>query len=149
MTNDLLNRKTLCDRRCVYIPHADPFLQIPIFGLGWGLAVLVLVGVIVLGFRIRQHGWKAELLADLPMYLILGAAIYWVVPLVEEQTAAGLPLGIPIRAYGMMMLLGIVFCALVAGPSSQPNGAAARPDVFADVLDAAMRFPRRSAVLCD
>jgi phosphatidylglycerol:prolipoprotein diacylglycerol transferase len=92
-----------------YIPHADPFLHIPFFGLGWCLALLACVGLVVVGLRIRKHGWKAEVLADLPMFLILGAAIYWVVPLVEERTSAGVWLGIPIRAYGTMLLLGIIF----------------------------------------
>ncbi len=94
-----------------YIPHADPWWQIPLFGLGWGLALLVIAGLIVLGWSLHRHGWKAEVLGEVPMFLILAAALYWVVPLVEERTAAGEWLGVPIRAYGMMMLLGII-CAL-------------------------------------
>ena len=96
-----------------YIPHADPFFHIPIFGWGWALAILVVAGAITIGLRIRKQGWKSEAWADLPMFLILGGAIYWVVPLVEEQSANGVPLGIPIRAYGMMMLLGIVLSLLL------------------------------------
>ncbi len=91
-----------------YIPHADPFLHVPLFGPGWILALLVVIGLLVLGVRIRQHGWNSQLLNDVPMYLVVGAAVYWIAPLVEVRTATGVPIGIPIRAYGMMMLLGII-----------------------------------------
>ena len=48
------------------------------------------------------------MLRDIPLFLVLGIALVWGAPLVEERTAEGVPLGIPIRGYGVMVLVGIV-----------------------------------------
>ena len=105
-----------------YIPHADPFFEIPLFGTGWLLALLILVGVVLLITRVRQHGWTWAALSELPLYLVLGAAVVWGAPLVEERMADGNPLGIPIRGYGMMMLLGIVTSVLLLVHESRRMG---------------------------
>lgn len=105
-----------------YIPHADPFFGIPFFGLGWLLLLLVLTGVTMLVLRVRREGWKLSALSELPLYLVLGAAIVWGGPLVEEHTAAGVPLGIPIRGYGMMVLLAIVASLLLVVYESRRMG---------------------------
>jgi phosphatidylglycerol---prolipoprotein diacylglyceryl transferase len=91
-----------------YIPHADPFWNIPVFGFGWLLMALALVAASVISWRVRRHGWSATALADLPMLLVLAALIAWVAPRLEQLAAQGPPLGVPIRAYGVMVLLGIL-----------------------------------------
>ncbi len=105
-----------------YIPHTDPFFDIPLFGIGWFLALLVIMGVALLLTRIRRPRGKSELLSELPLFLMLAAGIIWGAPLVEEQTAAGIPLGIPIRGYGMMMLLGVVTSVLLLVHESRRMG---------------------------
>ena len=90
-----------------HIPHADPFWGIPVFGWGWLLLIVVISGVALIGYRVYTAGWNRTVLADLPFLLMFVAVVGWVAPLLEEPTASGPPLGIPIRAYGVMVLLGI------------------------------------------
>ncbi|MHB8972174.1 MAG: prolipoprotein diacylglyceryl transferase family protein [Pirellulaceae bacterium] len=90
-----------------HIPHADPFWGIPVFGWGWLLLLVVISGTALIGYRVYREGWNRAVLADLPFLLMFVAVVGWVAPLLEEPTASGPPLGIPIRAYGVMVLLGI------------------------------------------
>ncbi len=91
-----------------YIPHADRFFEIPVFGIGWLLALLIVVGLVLITVRVRKYGWTREALSELPLLLILGAIVVWGAPLVEERTATGEAVGIPIRGYGVLMLCGII-----------------------------------------
>jgi phosphatidylglycerol:prolipoprotein diacylglycerol transferase len=91
----------------LYIPHADPFWSIPVFGYGWLLMIVVMIGVAVIGRRVYRHGWSRTALADLPILLVFAAVVGWAAPLLEQPSSTGPPLGIPIRAYGVMVLLGI------------------------------------------
>jgi phosphatidylglycerol:prolipoprotein diacylglycerol transferase len=91
----------------IHIPHADPLWGIPIFGPGWLLAIVLLIGVVLLGYRVYREGWKRDILADIPILLVFAAVVGWLAPLLEEPSASGPPAGIPIRAYGVMVLLGI------------------------------------------
>ena len=105
-----------------YIPHADPLFGIPIFGVGWLLLLLILFGIVILSIRVRREGWKPSALSELPLYLLLGAAIVWGGPLVEERAADGVPLGVPIRGYGLMVLLAIVTSVLLLVHESRRMG---------------------------
>ena len=82
------------------IPHV--LFGWPVFGCGWLLAVWLLgTGIALLRLR-KRHGWSGETLSFLPI-MAVGAAIIWLVlPHVEEVPAAGPPLGLPIRGYGVM-----------------------------------------------
>ena len=91
----------------IHIPHADPLWDIPIFGPGWLLAIVLLIGVALIGYRMYREGWKRDILADIPILLVFAAVVGWLAPLLEEPAASGPPVGIPIRAYGVMVLLGI------------------------------------------
>jgi len=91
----------------IHIPHADPFWNIPIFGWGWMLLIIAVLGVALVGYRVYRLGWCAQALADLPLFVVLAAVVAWGAPLLEESGADGPPLGIPIRAYGLMVLIGI------------------------------------------
>ncbi len=90
-----------------YIPHADPFWNIPLFGCGWALLLVTLFGAALIAYRVSRLGWSRAALADAPTLLILGAVVVWGAPWLEQPSAGGPPLGIPIRAYGVMVLLGI------------------------------------------
>ena len=98
-----------------YIPHADPFFQIPIFGCGWLLLALAVAIVSTVAVRMCADGLSLKAFQDVlkafqdvPILLVFGGAVYWVAPLLEQSGPAAVPLGIPIRAYGVMVLLGIV-----------------------------------------
>lgn len=107
-----------------FIPHE--LLGIPVFGLGWGV-ILVAIGYV--GFvgwiasrtkhaksaekPAKKSGeappnWQAEAWAVAPMFLIAAALCYFVFPNVESRWPDGTPIGLPIRGYGVMVLLGLL-----------------------------------------
>ena len=91
----------------LYIPHADPLWHIPIFGYR---LVADARGTDRRGrHRVPRVPSRLEplRLADLPILLVFAAVVGWVAPLLEQPSSVGPPLGIPIRAYGVMVLLGI------------------------------------------
>ena len=61
-------------RSTYLIRHADPFWNIPIFGYGWVLMFVALIGLVVVGYRVYRLGWNRAALADLPLLLVLAAA---------------------------------------------------------------------------
>ncbi|MBM4090219.1 MAG: hypothetical protein FJ276_12475 [Planctomycetes bacterium] len=96
-------RSTLC-----HLPHADPFFDFPLFGFGWLLLIWMAVSGSLLVWQFAKHGWNEKSYGYLPLILIIGAVLYWVAPHLEEASGDGPPLGIPIRGYGVMLLLAIV-----------------------------------------
>ncbi|HEY2761017.1 MAG TPA: prolipoprotein diacylglyceryl transferase family protein [Pirellulales bacterium] len=72
---------------------------VPIFGVGVLLAIWAIVSAITLVGLIRQNGWSADTLSSLPVLLLLGAAILFLPRVFPE--------GLPIRGYGVMLLIGI------------------------------------------
>jgi len=78
------------------------FLGIPVFGFGWLLAVWLLsVGVIA--YRVwRRTGWTGELRDQLLLAAVVAFIIIFVLPALLE------PQGLPIRGYGVMLLLAVV-----------------------------------------
>ena len=83
-----------------YIPRE--VAGVPVFGVGWLLGVWAVVSVVWLGWLVRQQGFHGpDVTGNLPLLATLGAVIGWVLPQLCE------PLGLPIRGYGVMLLLGL------------------------------------------
>jgi phosphatidylglycerol:prolipoprotein diacylglycerol transferase len=84
------------------------FLRIPvitdggveIFGFGVLLAIWAVFSLGLLIYLVRRHGWDAETHSFLPLLALIGGAIYGLPKLFPE--------GLPIRGYGVMMLLAVV-----------------------------------------
>jgi phosphatidylglycerol:prolipoprotein diacylglycerol transferase len=101
-------------RTLFYIPHE--IAGIPVFGWGWALAIWFIFSGVVLWLTVRQRGWNREVRSQLPMILLVAAAIVWLIPRVEEplrDTQLTVPPvaatdGLPIRGYGVMLLLAVV-----------------------------------------
>ncbi len=74
---------------------------VPIFGFGVVLLAWLGVGVWALATTARQVGWKESLKAHLPTLLIVAAAVALLVPRI-------FPDGLPVRSYGLMVLLGSI-----------------------------------------
>ncbi len=72
---------------------------VPIFGVGILLAIWAVVSAATIFGLVRRHGTAAEIWGTLPVLLLFGAAII-VLPRV-------FPDGLPVRGYGLMLLLGI------------------------------------------
>ncbi len=90
-----------------YIPHADPWLQIPLFGFGWLLGLWAVVTLALL-VRVIRSGKLHEKWDVVVVQALLGLLVYVVAPKLEHGTASGVPLGIPVRAYGVLVLSGIL-----------------------------------------
>jgi len=87
-----------------HIPHE--LFGIPVFGWGWLLGLWAVASGVVLVRQVRRHGWGNETWSLLPLLGLLGLAIGIVLPRLEELQH-GVTLGLPIRGYGVMMLLAV------------------------------------------
>jgi phosphatidylglycerol:prolipoprotein diacylglycerol transferase len=75
---------------------------LPVFGFGLLLALWVVFSLIWLGYLVRQYGFTTEIASTLPWMILFGAAIAF---LSERLCDAE---GLPIRGYGMMLLVAVV-----------------------------------------
>ena len=119
-----------------YIPHE--IAGVTVFGFGWLLLAWFVGSVVLLIFLTRKQGWNADTKSYVPVLAIMGLAIVFVLPMLEEGAAGGLfaelrrlitgeapvlkPNGLPIRGYGMMMLLGVVSGVGIVVQRSQRMG---------------------------
>ncbi len=78
------------------------------------MAVWAIVGIGSLAMAVRRHGWNAETLSLLPLLLLFGAAIIGL-PRV-------FPGGLPIRGYGVMVLVGAAVGVWMATYRAQRAG---------------------------
>jgi phosphatidylglycerol:prolipoprotein diacylglycerol transferase len=80
----------------------------PVFGFGWLLLawiVLAVVGGLILW---QRPSMRRELPGYVPVFLLVAAVIAFVLPTIVETGPNGKPIGLPIRGYGVMMMLGTV-----------------------------------------
>lgn len=121
-----------------YIP--DDIAGLPLFGFGW-LLVLWLIGAgVTLFFLARKQGWSDEVKSFLPFVGLVAVAIAFVLPLVKVDvppsqyglllwpTAMEQPQGLPIRGYGVFLLIATVSGVLLATWRARKVGLA--PDVI-------------------
>lgn len=71
--------------------------------MGWALLVWAIVSIVLLLWLVRRQGWNADTRSYLPLMVLVAAAFYFVLPILEEP-----PLGLAIRGYGVMLLVGVV-----------------------------------------
>lgn len=103
-----------------FIP--DQLLGVPVFGFGWLLGLWALLSIVTLAWMIRRDGLSNETLGFLPLLGLFGLAIAFLLPLLEETSSDGTPIGLPIRGYGVMMLLGLVSGVLLAAYRARQMG---------------------------
>ncbi len=94
-------RKTL-----FLLPH--DIASLPIFGFGWVLALIVLGAIAVTLYHVLQKisvvdYWKSSWL----IWCITSAVVIWIVPMIELRSTTGEPVGVAVRGYGVMLLLGV------------------------------------------
>jgi phosphatidylglycerol:prolipoprotein diacylglycerol transferase len=75
---------------------------IDVFGFGWLLGIWAVAAVALLAWSLRRHGWSAETRGQLSVLAVVAFAITIVLPIVCE------PQGLPIRGYGMMLLISVL-----------------------------------------
>ena len=74
----------------------------PVFGFGLALGVWVLFGLVLLARLVRRQGLNADTWSYVPLLALVAAAIIWLLPAICDAE------GLPIRGYGVMLLLGIM-----------------------------------------
>ena len=90
-------RQTLC-----YIP--ETFFGLPLFGWGLGLAVLAAIVLLVHVYQYFKHRTISDVGSSIAMLIIGGILIVLVLPRIAEPQ-----LGIPIRGYGLCLVVAICF----------------------------------------
>ncbi|MFZ1934613.1 MAG: prolipoprotein diacylglyceryl transferase family protein [Thermoguttaceae bacterium] len=86
----------------------------PVFGFGLLLGLWAAASVITLTVLARRQGFNADTWGYVPILLLVGAIIVWVLPAIGERPAVGPSPGLPIRGFGMMNLLAVVCGTLLA-----------------------------------
>jgi phosphatidylglycerol---prolipoprotein diacylglyceryl transferase len=100
---------------CRTLFHIPPEIAgYQVFGLGLLLALWAVASIITLAVLVRRQGFNADTLGYVPILLVIGAIIVWVLPAIRDESPDGTPLGLPIRGYGLMMLLAVVSGTLLA-----------------------------------
>jgi phosphatidylglycerol:prolipoprotein diacylglycerol transferase len=89
-----------------HIPHQ--WLGVPVFGAGWMLILWAIVSAVLLAYLWWRQGWNADTRSYLPLLLLMGLLIWLVLPRLEGVAGAGATKGLPIRGYGVMLLLGVL-----------------------------------------
>ena len=72
------------------------------------LGIWLIVSAVILIRSGLKHGWGQETLSHLPLVAIMAVVIVFVCPAIELQDKSGNPTGLPIRGYGVMLLLATV-----------------------------------------
>jgi phosphatidylglycerol:prolipoprotein diacylglycerol transferase len=109
--------------------HIPPDVAgLPVFGFGWLLLAWTLLCVVWLILLARKPNAGREILGHLPMMLLVGGVLALVLPRLQEVAPGGEVLGLPIRGYGVMLLL-----AFVAGVGLSMH-AAQREGIEAEVI---------------
>ena len=74
----------------------------PVFGFGLLLVVWAVGSALLLAWLVRRQGLNADTRGYLPVLLLLGAVIAYLLPAISQAD------GLPIRGYGMMLLVAVV-----------------------------------------
>ena len=91
----------------IRVPHEA--FGLPVFGFGLALFVWAVFGLGLMIWLVRKKGCTNETLSYLPVLAVVGLAIFFIMPLLEErQEGSDTVLGLPVRGYGFMVLCGVV-----------------------------------------
>lgn len=80
----------------------------PVFGFGLLLAVWAVASAVWMAWLIRRQGLTADTWGYVPILLLIGAVVAWVLPAIAKDG------GLPIRGYGVMMLAAVAAAAALA-----------------------------------
>ncbi len=82
--------------------------NLPVFGVGLLLVAWVVFSVALLAWLVSRPGGKQEAGGYLFFLVIVGLVIAVFLPNMVERTPAGQPIGIPIRGFGVMLMLATI-----------------------------------------
>ena len=93
------------------------YIPAELFGFGPLLAVWAVAGVILLVWLVRRQGFNADTWSYLPILLLMGAIIAWVLPALCERGQ-----GLPVRGYGVMIMLAVIAAVSLAAWRGKRRG---------------------------
>lgn len=99
---------------------------IPVFGFGWLLAAWAVVAAIWLGLTFRRFGFNAETRGLAAFLALAGAMIAFVLPAISDSH------GLPVRGYGVMLLLAVIVSCWLAVTRAQALGL--DPDILYSLM---------------
>ncbi len=92
-------------RTLLLIPHE--FASIPVFGFGWVVGLMLLIALLVTALLMwRKQNAVRYWQANGVMWAIAAAVVAFVMPNVELESVTEEPVGMAIRGYGVLLLLG-------------------------------------------
>lgn len=94
--------------RQTLFPIPSAFFGWEPFPFAWLLVIWVLFAAFYLGYDFLRRGWTSELLSGLLYSGIIGAVIVFGLPRIAEAD------GIPVRGYGLMMLIAVTSSVALA-----------------------------------
>lgn len=89
---------------------------LPMFGFGWLFIAWCLFAMGLFAWLLYRQGWNADTRSWLPILAIIGSVIYGAQFVLPEST------GLPIRGYGMMLMLAILAASTAARWRAQQLG---------------------------
>ncbi|MEQ1827303.1 MAG: prolipoprotein diacylglyceryl transferase [Pirellula sp.] len=99
-----------------YIPHE--LFGIPVFGLGWGLGLIVVVGILFAVAAARKNLLGRFIEEQGVLMAIAACIVVFLLPRIEasfpDGTGAVWIAGLPIRGYGVMLMLGVLSAMAIA-----------------------------------
>ena len=116
-----------------FIP--DKVGSLEVFGFGWLLIVWMLISAFMVFRVLRRPNGRSEVTGLLPMVVIVALAILFLIPRIEQEIPPGFATfpsvdaerGLPIRGYGVMLLLAVLAAVGIALRRSQQAGL--NPDI--------------------
>ena len=111
-----------------YIP--ERLGPLDVFGVGWLLIIWLLIGAVLVFRALRRPDGKSEATGLLPMIGLVALAIIFLIPRIQQEIPPGFATfpsvaaerGLPIRGYGVMLLLAVVSAVGVGVYRSQQAG---------------------------
>jgi phosphatidylglycerol:prolipoprotein diacylglycerol transferase len=80
----------------------------PVFGLGWLLLAWIAFAVGLSVWQLRRPHGSREITSYLPVFVVVAGVIAFLLPKLVEFGPNGKTLGLPIRGYGVMLMLATI-----------------------------------------
>lgn len=89
-----------------YIPAE--IAGVPVFGIGWLLLAWLFLSGLFLAILIRRQGFSRDAASYIPFLAIVALVIVFGLPMLVEAESNGRTQGIPVRGFGVMLVLATI-----------------------------------------
>ena len=93
-------------RTLFYVPHE--FFDLNGLGFGWLLIGWIVFSICLIVWLIRQQGWNRDTRSYLPVLILVGIVFWLLLPMMELKAADESIVGLAIRGYGTMVMIGVI-----------------------------------------